>query len=432
MSFTRSESTPVKAIIDCNSFYASCERVFQPALWHKPVVVLSNNDGCIIARTDEAKALGIPMAAPYFKGKELMEKNGVTVFSSNYCLYGDMSHRVMTTLHRLVPRIEVYSVDEAFADLGNIAPHDLEPFVRHLQNTVYQWTGIPVSIGAAPTKTLAKVANRLSKKNKAHTQGIQLLLTAAQQVEALQQTPVEEIWGIGRANASKLRARNIHTALQLRNLPEKTACNLLGGVTGVRLVKELKGIPCIGMEAQLEQKKQIACTRSFGKPVTTLTEMKEAVATYTSRAAEKLRRQHSAACMLTVFLQTSELSTDEYCAPAAHQMLPMATALTHLLIRRALQLTEQLFEPGRRYKKAGVVLSGLVPDDAIQGHLFEALPTQAQRRLMHVMDNINCSMRGDVVKFAATGLQKNWKMRQEQRSPRYTTRWEELRVVHAI
>src|ERR1700761_2242311 len=281
------------AIVDCNSFYCSCERVFRPDLWKRPVAVLSNNDGCIISRSDEARRVGVGMAVPYFQARNIIQKNDVSVFSSNYHLYGDMSWRVMETLRILAgerTKVEVYSVDEAFMDLTAVPPDQLMEYALHIRHTVETWTGISVSIGVAPTKTLAKLANRIAKKDKKASGCVTLLATAEAQQEALKSTRVDDLWGIGRSYAVKLINWGITSAWELANMPEEWAYHNLGGVVGVRLIRELKGIPSIGMEEELVNKRMIATTRMFGRPVTDVHELKEAVATYTSRAAEKLRQ----------------------------------------------------------------------------------------------------------------------------------------------
>ena len=423
----------MKAIVDCNSFYCSCERVFRPDLLNKPVVVLSNNDGCIISRSDEAKKLGVGMAGPYFMAKHLIEKNGVSVFSSNYHLYGDLSWRVMETLRSLSPGVEVYSVDEAFLDLDGIAPEALPAYAKHIKDTVEQWTGISVSVGVAPTKTLAKIANHMAKKNKAITGCVKLLVDEKSQQDALQRTRVTELWGVGGAYANKLINLGITSAWELRNMPEEWAHRHLGGVVGVRLIKELRGLPSITMKNELVSKKMIATTRMFGRPVTELFELKEAIATYISRAAEKLRRQQSAASIVSVFIVPREM---DHAADFHHgqsistrTILQAATASTHELIKPAVDMVESLYENGRSYKKAGVMLSGLVPDASVQGNIFVAPSRNTNRFLMSTVDNVNFSMRDDVLQFGSSGLQKHWKMRQESRSPRYSSRWEELRAV---
>jgi DNA polymerase V len=422
----------VKAIVDCNSFYASCERLFKPALNDRPVVVLSNNDGCIVSRTDEAKALGIRMAGPYYQNKEEILKNNVAVFSSNYHLYGDMSKRVMETLRLLSPDVEVYSVDESFLDLTGIASEQLYAYSLFVKHTTELWTGIPVSVGVAPTKVLSKVANRLAKKDKKGTKGVMILETPQQQMEALVKTAVEDIWGVGNAGAQKLHMFNINTAWDLRNMSEEWARKNLGGVVGVRLVKELKGTPCIEMKDPLTTKKMIATTRMFGRAVYQLHELKEAVATYIARAAEKLRRQNSAAGAVSVFVVYNDNRTHQPYAPAsrsAYVTLPSATYLTNVLIAHIMPLVEALYKKGSKYIKAGVVLGNIVPCNMIQYNIFEQPENPALQKLMHTIDNVNFGMGTDILKFASAGTKKNWKMRQELRSNRFTTKWDELCLV---
>lgn len=421
------------AIVDCNSFYCSCERLFRPDLLNKPVVVLSNNDGCIVSRSDEAKKLGVRMAEPYFQSMHIIRKNDIAVFSSNYHLYGDMSWRVMETLRQLAPTVEVYSVDEAFLNLDRIPVSQLRDYGKHIRETVEKWTGISVSVGIAQSKTLAKIANHMAKKNKLATDCVQVLDSDEARRDALQQTRVNAIWGVGGAYANKLIDWGITNALDLSLMPGAWAHRNLGGVVGVRLIKELNGEPSIVMKKELEVKKMIATTRMFGRPVSSLNELKEAVATYISRAAEKLRRQQGAAKNICVFLvpRESDHMTDyrHSSSVTADITLASASSLTNELIKPALQLVENLFEEGRQYKKAGVMLSGLEPDRSIQGNLFCAGPENTHRFLMNAIDNVNFSMRDDPVKFCSTGVNKNWKMRQELRSERYSTRWAELRSV---
>jgi DNA polymerase V len=426
----------MKAIVDCNSFYCSCERVFRPDLRNKPVVVLSNNDGCIISRSDEARRLGVDMAVPYFQARHAIEKNNISVFSSNYHLYGDMSWRVMETLRVLMGdsgAVEVYSVDEAFLDFDHIPADQLTNYALHIKNTVEQWTGISVSIGVAATKTLAKLANRIAKKDKKASGCVTVLATADEQRIAMQQTRVDDLWGVGRAYAVKLINWGITSAWELSNMPEEWAHSHMGGVTGVRLIRELKGQTAIVMEEELVEKKMIATTRMFGRLVTDIGEIKEAVATYISRAAEKLRRQQSAAGVISVFIVPKEQDhmTNFRHGPSvsSYRTLPKATSLTHELIKPAIDLVDHLFEQGRSYKKAGIMLSALVPDSSIQGNLFIPHSENQHRFLMHTIDNINFSMRDDSIKFGSAGMNKDWKMRQELRSGRHSTRWEELRAV---
>ncbi len=424
------------AIVDCNSFYCSCERLFRPTLQQHPVVVLSNNDGCIVSRSDEARALGIPMAAPYFESRELMKTHDVAVFSSNYNLYGDLSMRVMDTLRHVAgeAQVEVYSVDEAFVNLPEMPVASLDAAARELRRIVEQWTGISVSVGVAPTKTLAKLANHLAKRNKQASGCVTVLATAAQQKEALQQTRLENIWGVGRAYARKLYEIGITNGWELIHQPEAWINHQLGGVNGLRLIRELRGEPAIGLKEELVQKKMIATTRMFGHPVSDLISIKEAVATYTSRAAEKLRRQHSAAGEIGVFIVRKEedhLTDFNHGSTLRRQIrLPVPTSATQMLIKPALEMAEDLFESGHAYKKAGVMLSGLVPDTSRQGNLFTTETNNCTPRLMEMIDNINFSQRDDILKFASSGTRRDWKMRQEKRSPRYTTRWDELCEVH--
>ncbi|MBS1730983.1 MAG: Y-family DNA polymerase [Bacteroidetes bacterium] len=420
------------AIVDCNSFYCGCERLFRPDISKKPVVVLSNNDGCIISRTDEAKLLGIDMAVPYYQNKELIEKNKVSVFSSNYNLYGDLSARIMATLSQVAGKenVEVYSVDEAFIDLHQVPEKDLQKMAERLKETVEMWTGIMVSVGVAPTKVLSKVANHFSKKNKVSTAGIMVLDTPEKIHSVLQATGIESIWGIGRRYALKLHAVfGLENAAELSRMPPEWARKNLGGIVGVRLLAELNGQSCIYLKNPLEKKKRIATTRMFGRPVSDIKEIREAVATYITRAAEKLRRQRSAATIIEVFVMTNAYVNTEYeYNPASYyrsRQLPQPSASTPELIHHAVQLAEELHRPSTRYLKAGVLLSGIVPDNSIQANLFLP-PVPAQKQLMEAIDNINFSMRNDMIKYASAGLHKHWKMRQELRSPRYTTRWEEL------
>ncbi len=423
--------------MDCNSFYCSCERLFRPDLWSRPVVVLSNNDGCIIARSDEAKALGIDMAGPYYQQKNVIRQHGVEVFSSNYHLYGDLSMRVMDTLRAMLPQggVEVYSVDEAFLDIGHIAPSHYQSFAMQLRETIEMWTGIKVSVGVAPSKVLAKVANRLAKREKLKTNCVTVMDNVEKIEDALQHFDVGDLWGIGSRYSRKLKDEfGINTAWQLRHMPEEWARKNLGGVVGVRMIRELNGIPCIPLKDPLETKKMISSTRMFGKAVYTLQELKEAVASYTSRAAEKLRRQGYAAGIIDVFVVTNGAAAGEYAydprSDHRYIILPRATSFTNELISFALPLLDQLFRPGFKYQKAGVILGQLVPDEAVQGDLFAGEARKNQKQLMETVDNIIFSMRGHVLKYAASGLTRNWKMRQEMRSGRYTTRWEELYEIN--
>nr|MBP9739801.1 Y-family DNA polymerase [Chitinophagaceae bacterium] len=422
----------MKAIVDCNSFYCSCERLFRPELENKPVIVLSNNDGCIIARSDEAKVFGIAMAGPYFKAKPLIEKYGVTTFSSNYNLYGDLSWRVMETLRILFGKenVEVYSVDECFLNLDFIPVEQLQQVAVDIKETVEMWTGIKVSVGIAATKVLAKAANKLSKKNKQNSGCIMVLDSKLKIEQALRQTNISDVWGIGYQYAEKLKKFGVQTAFDLTLKPIDFARIHLGGVIGLRLWRELKGITSMNLGDELINKKMIATTRMFGETVTDLKSIKEAIATYTSRAAEKLRRQHGAAKYISVFIVAKEQNHNATFKRGAtissYTTLNLATSKTHELIKPALEIAERLFEQGRSYKKAGVMLSDIVPDQSIQGNLFLSDTKNRGNLLMNVIDNINFSQRNDVLKFASSGTTRNWKMQQNFHSPKYTSRWDEL------
>lgn len=421
----------MKAIVDCDSFYCSCERVFKPELKHKAIVVLSNNDGCIISRNAEAKALGIGMATPYYQLRELIEKNQVAIFSSNYNLYGDMSQRVMAVLKMLAgeDKVEVYSVDESFLDLSHIAPESFESFALQIKATVEQYTGVPVSIGIAITKTLCKVANRFSKKT---GEGVTILDNLKKINVALENTKVEDVWGVGRQSAVKLKQQNILSAVDLKNINIEWARKSLGGVVGVRLVKELNGLPCIPMKEPLEVKKMISTTRMFGRKVVSHEELREAVSSYVARAAEKLRRQACVAGSIRVFLVTANTNKNIY-APESlglEAKLPVNTSVTSNLLQYGLPLVDRLYKPGHIYLKAGVILSDIVSENTVQQNLFTNDDAECKKELMRKMDNINFSMRNEVIRFASAGFLKKWRMRQDFISPRYTSRWEELKEVN--
>lgn len=427
----------MQAIVDCNSFYCACERLFQPQLQHAPVVVLSNNDGCIVSRSDEAKQLGISMAVPYFQAKELIEKNKVHAFSSNYHLYGDLSWRVMETMRQLVPPgcVEVYSVDEAFVNLDHVPIDDLQDYCVSLKKKIETWTGISVSIGVGPNKVLSKVANRLAKKNKLLT-GCVVILNDSKKIQtALQKTPIDDVWGIGYSYSEKLKTYGIHNAYTLSIKDLSWGKRFLGGVPGMKLIRELKGMHSHDMQAPRTSKKMIATTRMFGRNVSEWQEIEEALATYATRTAEKLRRQHSAAYGVSVFLLKKTPPQAEVAhyhhgrQVSGYVKLDNPSNLTPDIIKAVVALGKSLYEQGELYKKAGVILSDFVPDNALQTNLFVAPKDQNRKKLMNVIDNMNAAFRDDILKFATSGTQKNWKMRSERRSKRYTTRWDELCLV---
>lgn len=409
------------ALVDCNNFYASCERVFQPELRGKAVVVLSNNDGCVIARSNEAKALGIAMGAPWHLNKRQFAKDGVIVRSSNYALYGDLSRRVMSILRAFAPQLEVYSIDEAFLDLDGMGTRALDGLAA-LRTQVLQWTGIPISIGVAPTKTLAKVANRIAKKGN----GLHVLSSPGDWDKALSGMPLTDLWGISTRLEKRLQALGIRHAGELARADKQVIRKHLGVVVE-RLALELNGIRCHGLETAGSARKSISCTRSFGKAVTKPTDLASAVSSFTERAAEKLRSQHLAAPALLVFIHTNtfRLSEPQYSASQV-VTLPVATSDTSKLIQAALRGLRSLWRPNYAYKKAGVVLVDLIPADHVQGDLFGAPDSAKSIRAMRVLDNLNARHGRGTIALASSGLAKPWGLRSAQRSAPFTTQWSGL------
>jgi len=411
------------ALVDCNNFYVSCERVFNPALEGVPVVVLSNNDGCIVARSEEVKALGIKMGEPFFKCRDIIKGHHVRVFSSNYSLYADMSRRVMDTLALLHPDIEVYSIDEAFLTFDGAAS-PLE-HARCIRETVKRWTGIPVSIGIGVTKTLAKAAAKMAKQRGG------VFDIAAGADEILSGLDVGDVWGIGRTHALFLKKHGIATALDLKRARDAWIKKHLT-IVGLRTVYELRGIACIPMDAMPEPRKAITCSRLFGRKVNDIAQISQALATYMTRAAEKLRAQGSAAACMQVVLLEDAFQDGCFTTHAASAQLPEPTAYTPTLIRQAHILLECIFKPGLSYRKVGVTLTGLVPRGRVQMNLFEqeANP-QRRHRLMQTVDMINARWGSDTLIQAGSGIERPWRMRRERMSRRFTTSWEELPMVKA-
>jgi DNA polymerase V len=418
--------TPI-ALVDCNNFYASCERVFQPRLRGQPVVVLSNNDGCVIARSNEAKALGIAMGEAWHLCRARVNTQGVIVRSSNYTLYGDMSARVMRVLGGFTPDLEVYSIDEAFLDLAGFE-HRLEAHARELRSTVLQWTGIPVSVGIAPTKTLAKLANRTAKKDP-HSGGVAVLLTAQAQEAALASIELTDLWGIARRMAERLAAFGIRTPLDLRHADPRFLRERFS-VVMERMVHELQGTPCIALEDAPPDRKSIIASRSFGRMVTERRELEEAVTTHTARAAEKMRRQHLATARLVVFIHTNRFRPQDrqHFAEQAIQ-LPVATSDTGKLNEAAMRALAAIYRPGHAYKKAGVMLLGLIPAGEVQGGLFDQVDSAKSAARMKAIDLLNRRFGRDTVTFAVSGRARGWKLKSEFISPRFTTSWDELLTV---
>lgn len=429
----------VYAMIDCNNFYASCERVFDPSLNGKPIAILSNNDGCVIARSQEAKDAGIPMGAAAFKFRDEFKARNVAVRSSNYALYGDMSHRVMEILQQLTHEIEIYSIDEAFAKISaNIHP-DLTEYGHIIRKTIFKWTGLPVSVGIAASKTLAKIANHTAKTHPEFNGVLNLCEHSGTDI-ILEHTPLQEIWGIGRGLTLRLNRYGIHNALELKHtIQNKTWVRKHLAVTGLRTVLELNGIPCIPFGEALPYRKGILTSRMFGKPLYELADIQEAVATYMSRAAEKLRSQNSVASVVYVVLIGDKYDNlkGKYKYSSGFP-LNVPTAHTPTLICITQKITESLFLTGTKYKKAGVMLTGIIPNSEVQMDLFAPQWfTNKQYRLMACIDSINTNHGRNKVAFAATGLHKKtgnsnrWEMNQNFLSRRYTTHWDELMVAKA-
>lgn len=416
--------TSLFALVDCNNFYASCERLFDPSLNGRPVVILSNNDGCVIARSNEAKALGIPMGEPAFKLQELIEQHDVQVFSSNYTLYGDMSRRVMNTLARFTPNIEIYSIDEAFLDLGDFYNTDLTSYSRKMRNTVFRNTGIPVSVGVAPTKTLAKIANRLSKKS-AKADGVLVLTDPYHLEEALKRTAAGEVWGVGRKYAGKLASFGIHTALDLRNAPDSFIKKHMT-VVGLRTVRELRGEPCADLEITPPAKQGICTSRSFGKPLTKLSDIAEATTLYASRCAYKLRQQKSCAGVITVFLMTNSFSTGPQYSNSKIIKLPVATNSTLELVHYANLALRSIYREGFRYKKSGVIVSDICPASQVQGSFLDTIDREKHARLMQALDGLTAKLGKDAVFCSAQGTGREWKLKREKLSPCYTTKLRDI------
>jgi len=419
------------AIVDCNNFYASCERVFNPKLKDKPIVVLSNNDGMIIARSNEAKALGIPMGDPLFKIEDKVKKHDIQVFSSNYALYGDMSHRVMSALEQFSPDVEIYSIDEAFMNLEGFDYLDLDEYCREIRDTVTKWTGIPVSIGIAGTKTLAKVANRFAKKHPENKGVLNLYNASKEKIdEILEQTDVEDIWGVGRQYTKLLYTHGIYNAKQLSEAEDKLIRKKMT-VMGLRTVYELRGIPCVEYQYFPPAKQSIVSSRSFGKNVEDIEQLKESIAYFTTIAAEKLRYQRSAANFISVFLRTNPFKETAQYHNGCLISLPAPTDITAEMIDYAMKGVEQIYRPGFLYYKVGVMLSGIVPADTVQFTLFDKMNRQKMSKATEIVDLINMQHGTGTVVYARQGIKREWRTRSEKKSARFTTSWEELPEVKA-
>ncbi|MBN3036020.1 MAG: Y-family DNA polymerase [Bacteroidales bacterium] len=415
------------ALVDCNNFYASCEKVFRPCLAGKPVVVMSNNDGCVISRSQEAKSLGIGMGVPVFQVTDIIRHHDVRLFSTNYALYGDFSQRVMNTLAGFTADLEIYSIDEAFlAFSGNKEGHPTDTGAD-IRDRIFRWTGIPVSVGTGLTKTLAKAANHLAKKDSSG-RGVFDLTDTSGLDDILSGIPVHEVWGVGEKWSEKLERWGIRTARDLRDADEMRVRDLMG-VVGQRIVMELRGVSCLPFSIRPEEKKEICTSRSFGRAVVSYHDLEAATSSYVARAAEKLRRQESMAGSLLVFVMTNKYARGPKYVNYKMIRLPVHTHETGELVNYARSLLKDLFREGYSYKKSGVILSELIPVGNLQSALWDDRPRSRERKLQEVLDGINRRMGRDKVKLAVQGGDDPWKMRQESLSPHYTTRWEDLPVV---
>ena len=414
------------ALVDCNNFYASCERVFNPKLENEPIVVLSNNDGCIVSRSNEAKELKIPMGEPYFKYKELMNKNGVHVFSSNYAFYGDMSRRVMESLRILLPDLEIYSIDEAFVDLSQYKDSNLVEIAEEIKEKVKQWTGIPISIGIAHTKTLSKVANSIAKKEQ--ESNICDLRKIEKIEEELAILDVEEIWGIASGWGKRLKSIGINTGYDLMKAnPDYIRKKI--SVVGQRITMELNGYPCIDIE-RVQKKKSIISSKSFGYKVTEIQEIKEAISTYAARACEKLRGQKSRVQVISVYLRTSpfEKEGSRY-AKSKNKILRTPTSSTAKVITAANKIIDEIYCEGYRYQKTGITLLNLINEDYIQESLYEDRLSEGEEKITTVVDQVNMQYGNNTIFHASQGTKKDWRVKSDSMSKKYTTSLKGLPLV---
>jgi DNA polymerase V len=415
------------ALVDCNNFYVSCERIFRPDLTQVPMVVLSNNDGCVVSRSNEAKVLGVKMGAPWFECKTFAEQHGILAMSSNYALYADMSNRVMNILSEFSPRTEVYSIDECFVDLtGTPKLRDISYAMRE---RIGNWTGMPVCVGIGPTKTLAKLANHVAKKHP-RSKGVfnYNALTADQKTHLLERIEVEEVWGVGRKLTQKLAKHGVHTVQDLRVAHVPTLRSEFG-VVMEKTQRELQEVSCIQLEEVLTDKKQIISSRSFGGMVTELPVLKDALSTFVANACAKLRAQKSHASVMQVFLQTNRFRKElpQY-MPSLAVPLPYPTNDTLEINRWAGFLCERMFKPEYQYKKAGIMLSEITPVSHQQGDLLDA-PLASNEKLMMALDSLNARYGRGAVKVSTQGAYEGWQMQQERKSPNYTTSWEDVPLV---
>lgn len=414
------------ALVDCNNFYVSCERVFNPQLEQQPVVVLSNNDGCVIARSAEAKALNIGMGIPAFKIQSQILQHKIKVYSSNYVLYGDMSARVMSVLSLYSPSVEIYSIDEAFLDLSWLNYEQLERYGQTIAQTIKTWLGIPVSVGISSSKTLAKIASRVAKREGKRVSVFPEDEKAGNQI--LQTIEVEAVWGIGKQLNKWLRIRSIDTALRLKQTAKSTIKAKMG-IVGIRLLRELNGVAAIPLELIPQPKKSTCVSRSFRYPATTLAQMQQAIAAHTLRVGEKLRKQQQNATALTIFIQSNRFKTNFY-SQAITLALPTPSNISTTLIEVAMRGLEAIYHPGYTYKKAGAIAQGLTSEFIVQGNLLAQTPTPKQQKLMQTVDRLNATMGKDTITWAIAKLQQP-EIKRDNVSFRYTTCWHELPIVRA-
>ncbi|MCE3000985.1 MAG: Y-family DNA polymerase [Betaproteobacteria bacterium] len=417
------------ALVDANNFYVSCERVFDPGLEGQPVVVLSNNDGCVVSRSNEAKALGIRMGVPFFEVRALTRGRGLIWLSSNYALYGDMSARMMALLGEFAPQREIYSIDECFLDFSGVA-FDSAVLGPAIRRRILHCLGLPTCVGFGASKTLAKLANHVAKTRDEYQGSFDWdALPPAQQDTVMAGIDIGEVWGVGRRLAPQLNAMGLSSALDLKRAPPKLI-RRRHNVILERTLAELNGVPCITLEETAVRKHQVTASRSFGRPVTTPLELREAVSSYVVRAAERMRAQQASCSRVGVFVDTGKFQGDgERYSCAVEVPLTVASDDTRRLIAAALHGLAQIYRPGYRYKKAGVSLEGLQPAAAPQGDLFSGYERQRSAKLMATLDAINRTWGMNTATFAGAGIAQSWRMQSARRTPRYTTRWEELPVV---
>jgi len=416
------------ALVDCNNFYASCERVFNPNLIGKPVAILSNNDGCVISRSDEAKALGLPMGAPIFKWESFCKANNVTVLSSNYPLYGDMSSRVMSILKQYSPEVEVYSIDESFLYFKGFDNYDLTKYGLEIKSRILKWTGIPTCVGIAPTKALSKVDNKIARKYPNQTKGVYVMDTEEKRIKALKWLSVEDVWGLGRQLSKRLQTKGCKTAFDFTQLPDVWVKKNFS-VVEARLKRDLEGIPTLKLDEIVTQKKMIATTRSFDYSYSDIEYIKERVSTFAVSCAEKLRKQGSSCHVIIVMLKSDKHKKElEQHRTSTSINLTYPTSSSLIISNCAISALMSIFKKGIQYKKAGVIVTGLVPIDNHQLHLFDAENPKHQP-LMKSIDSLNAKYKNNKIRIANQDLKRTWKMRQDRLSPRYTTNINDIIVV---